>query len=494
MSATIPAEYFVSSTPSVLAAGGQGVTLNAIFVTTDPSIPIGTVQGFATGAEVSNWFGPNSPEAKLAAIYFSGYNGAQQLPTLLYFTQYNTAAVSAYLRGGSLASVSLATLQGYSGTIDIVVDGNAITTSPISLSAATSFSNAASIIASALGVGATCTYDSLRQAFVISSTTTGTNSTIAFPTDNSLSPLLLLTSATGGALSPGAAATTPVAVMTNAAKQTQNWATFMTVTESSSNDKLAFAGWVTTQQQQYAYVCQDSNAAVLSPNPSNAFGPTTAAYNGVIPVYDTTGGNLAAFVCGLAASIDFQSLNGYVDFAFKSNGALTPQITDATQATNLQANGYSFYCGAATAASQFQFLFAGGISGQWEWIDEYMAQIRLNSDLVAAGMTLLTNVKSIPNNARGDNLIRAALLDPINAAINFGTIQSGVALSNAQIAELATAVGADISSTMYQQGYYLQVVPATATVRANRGPRQVNLWYTNGGGVHKINISSVYVQ
>jgi len=494
--ASIPASYFVQSNPSVLSAGGTQEQLNAMFITNDPSIPIGTVQPFANSAAVSSWFGANSPEATLGNIYFSGFNGASQLPTLLYFAQFNTAPVGAYVRGATVAGMTLAQLQALSGVINIVVNGTPITTSTISLAAATSFSNAASIIASALGANATCTYDAQRAAFVIGSPTTGATSTIAYPTDTSLSPLLGLTLSTGAALSPGADINTPAGVMAQIISQTQNFATYMTVAEQSFNNKLAFALWAQSEDQLFMYVCQDSNAAALSASApvSTTFGPATQNYQGVCPVYDTTGGQVAAYICGITASIDFAELNGYVDYAFKSNGALTPQITDATSATNLQANGYSFYCAAATAAQTFQFLYAGGISGTWDWIDEFIAQIKLNSDLQLAMLSLMTNVKSLPNNPRGDNLIRSAAKDPIDAAVNFGTIQNGVALSNAQIAELATAVGFDISTPMLQVGWFLQVIPATAIVRANRGPRQVKLWYTNGGGVHTIDMSSVFVQ
>jgi hypothetical protein len=494
MTATIPASYFVGSFPSVLSAGGTLLSMNAVMITSDPSIPIGTVQSFASSTALNNWFGVTAPEAILGGVYFNGFVGASQLPTNLYVAQFNTTAVAAYIRGGTVAGVSLATIQGYSGVIDITVNGVPIATSTINLSAATSFSNAASIITSALGASATCTYDSLRQAFVITSPTTGATSTIAFPIDSSLSPLLNLTAATGAVLSQGAAVQTPAGVMASIVGQTQNWGTFFTVAEQTLSNKLAFAAWLQTQNQQYAYVCQDSNAAVLSAGASSAFGPLVAAYNGVVPVYDTTGGQLAAFIAGIAASINFNQLNGYVDFAFKSGSSLTPQITSSTQAAALTSNGYSFYCASATAATGFQFLYAGGISGNWAWIDEYIAQIYFNSSLQLAAMSLLTSVKSLPNNPAGDNLIRAALLGPIQAAYSFGTIQTGVALSSAQTAEINTAAGTTITNTLYTQGWALQIVPATAAVRAARGPRQVNLWYTNGGGVHTISINSVYVQ
>lgn len=493
--ATIPASYLVQSNPSVLAPGGALSSLNAVFITNDPSIPIGTVQPFAGASAVQSWFGPAAQETLDANIYFSGFVNCTQLPTTLYFAQFNTTAVAAYVRGANVSAYSLAQIQAFSGTISVVVNGSPITTSNISLAAATSFSNAASIISSALGAQATCTFDALRQAFVITSPTTGSGSTIAYPTDGSLSVLLLMTAATGGAISQGAAPNSPAGVMASIIGQTQNFGTYMTVAEQTFANKIQFAQWNQTQNQTYLYVCQDSNVAATgaSAPPATTFGPAVAAYQGVAPVYDPTGGLCAAFICGAIASINLEQLDGYTDISFKSNALLTPAVTNLGIAQNLDSNGYSSYLALGTATQQFQFLYPASVSGTWSWIDEFIAQIVLNAGLVNAAISLMTSVKSLPNTPRGDNLIRAALMDPILEAVNFGSIENGVTLSQSQIAQLATQAGVDISAPLMQQGWYLQIVPATPLQRQNRGPRQVFLWYTNGGGVHTMDISSIFV-
>jgi len=143
---SIPASQLINVIPSVLAAGGNPLSLNAVFLTFDTSIPIGTVQAFATLEAVQDWFGPTSDEAALAAVYFSGYEGTLSLPSLLYFAQYNNFPAIAYLRSGSFAGFTLAQLQALSGTLIIVIDGRTITSANINLAGATSFSNAAALI------------------------------------------------------------------------------------------------------------------------------------------------------------------------------------------------------------------------------------------------------------------------------------------------------------------------------------------------------------
>src|SRR5487761_1939461 len=143
---TIPASQFVAVLPGVIGTGGNPLSLNAVFVDEDTSIPIGTVQPFGSLLAVQNWYGATSNQAALAAVYFSGFIGCTQLPGTLYFTQFNAAAVSGYLRGGSVAALTLANIQALSGTISVSIDGVSHVSAAINLSAATSLTNAASLI------------------------------------------------------------------------------------------------------------------------------------------------------------------------------------------------------------------------------------------------------------------------------------------------------------------------------------------------------------
>lgn len=565
---SIPASQLVSVQPGVLGAGGNPLSLNGVFLTTDTSIPVGEVRPFSTLQDVQDWFGASSPEALLAAVYFNGFTGASVIPGTIYFAQYNSAAVGAYVRGGSLDGMTLAQLQALSGTLVVVIDGETVTSPSIDLSSATSFSNAAALIQAGLqtagsvfsgtatiddgaggagntltiatvaagavhlgdivavtggtpatitafltgtgGVGtytvngaaqlvdpaaaatvtstAAVTYDSLREGFVIHSPTTGDDSTIAFAT-GTLSAGIKLTSATGAVLSQGADAAVPADFMAAVTDTTQNWATFMTVFEPLLAAKLLFADWVTTTNDRYAYVAWDTDVTALAANASGSFGALTANYNGVVPVWGPA--DKAAFICGTAASLNFAETNGRITFAFKGQAGLSADVTDATVANNLIGNGYNFYGSYATANQQFTFLQPGKISGEWLWIDEYINQIQLNAALQLAFMNLLTNAKSVPYNQDGYTQLRAAALDPITEALNFGTIRSGVSLSASQAVQVNTSAGARISDTLQNTGWYLSVQDAPPSVRAVRGSPPMTLWYMSGQSIQRIQLASI---
>lgn len=576
---SIPADQLVSVVPGVLGAGGNPLSLNSVFLTPNDAVPIDAEIGYVAMAfpslqSVQDFFGVGTVEALMAAKYFSGFTGATMLPGTLYFTRYNTAAVAAYLRGGSLDGVTLTQLQALSGTLIVGIDGRTVTSANIDLSVATSFSNAATLMQTGLrtlggifqgqasqaaagstmtvssvtsgalhvgdvvtgtgvdvgltivaqltgtpgGVGtytvstttgftsttvsvtsaASVTWDSQREAFVITSATTGVDSTLDTFSTGTLAQGVKLREDDGGVLSQGAAIATPALVLGDIINQTQNWALFMTMAEFTTPDMLAFANWANTSGQRYAYVGWESSAGPAAGADPDCFAVLTGNYNGVIPVWGLTGNDgaiaKAAFICGMTASINFEETNGRITYAYKSQGGLSPDVTDATTAQNLLANGYNFYGAYATANDQFQFLQNGQISGAWSWIDPYVNQVKLNSDLQLAFVGVLAQTKSIPYVTRGYDQLRAAALGPINAALNFGSIVPGVNLSISQRVAVNSAAGAIVADVLQSRGWYLQIRDADATTRSNRGSPPMTLWYTDGGSIQRINLASIDVQ
>ena len=653
--ATIPASQVVNVTPEIITAGGSPLVLNGLILSSSTRVPIGQVLSFPSALAVQNYFGGTSDEATAASVYFLGFDNSNVKPGSVLFAQYNASAVSAYIRGGSVAALTLPQLQAISGTLDITIDGYAFAATTFSLAAATSFSTAATLIQSALvtatptegtgtgsiggtfatstttgttltmgalttgslqvgdvvsgtdgvnslpagttvlaqltgtpggsagatftlshaatpgnlgsatvtslsttlnltaatantfavgqtisgagisagtiitsqisgttgGVGlygisaaytvvseaitakATApvvTYDSVSGGFVVTSGITGTPSTMGYAT-GTMSTAIKLTSATGAVLSQGAAATTPSAAMTAYAKVTQNWATFMTIFNpdvSGNTNKLAFAAWTNTQNKRYAYACWDTD---ITPTTSAAatsslgYILTTTNSDGTVPIYAPVNTyKMAAFFCGAAASIDFTQTNGRITFDFKSQSGFTADVTDETVAANLVANGYNCYEAVATANQGFQFFYPGSVTGIFKWADSYINQIWLNNAFRLALMTLLTQAMSIPYDNLGYGLQRAALTDPITQAGTFGIYGPGIPLSALQAAEVNAAAGTQIDRTLSSQGYYLQILPATAQVRGQRASNPMTFWYMDAGSIQKMDLASVEVQ
>lgn len=495
----IPASVIASAIPSVISAGGSALDLLGIILTTNTRVPIGSVPSFPTADAVSDYFGPTSNEYSLASVYFGGFKNSTKKPGALLFAQYPTAPVAGYMRGGSLASMTLTQLQALpAGTLTISVDGSPKTSSSISLAGATSFSNAAALIQAGFTGGPNVTYDSQSAAFVFTSTTTGASSSVGFAT-GTLAAGIKATQATGAVTSAGAIAATPAGAMTAITKVTTNWASFMTAFDPDNGvgntQKLAFSQWTVQQGNRYLYAAWDTDASPTAAAPAtSSFGYLVqqGEMSGVAPVWGPA--NKAAFLMGYVASLDFGATNGRATAAFRSQDGLTADVTDGTIYANLIANGYSCYGDFSTANDDFLFLSNGQIAGQYEWIDSYVNQIWLNNQFQLAMMSGLTQVNSIPYNVEGRTLIESFLLDPITKFQNFGGQRAGVTLSNAQAAEVNAAAGVAIDSVLSSRGWYLQVLDATPQVRQARGTPPINYWYMDGQSVQVLQMASILVQ
>lgn len=331
------------------------------------------------------------------------------------------------------------------------------------------------------------------QAFEIVSATQGKSSEIGFAS-GTLAEALNLTEAKGAIISKGSDGDSAETVMEGVIQSTLNFATFTTVFEPEPADKLALAKWSNAQNNRFLYAAWGKEAAALQTGNTTCFGAQlkAAAYDGTAPIYG--GLDKAAFLCGAIASIDFTETQGRITLAFKNQSGLSADVDNAADADNLKENGYNYYGAWATANDRFTFLYPGQMPGKWKWIDAYVNQIRLNSQLQLALMTLLTSAKAVPYNAVGIALQRAACQDPINEALNFGSIQPGVPLGEQQRALINNEARVDAAAKIESTGYFLLIQNASAQTRGNRQSMPMKLWYTDGGSVHNINLGSINVQ
>lgn len=488
---SIPASQIVSVNPAILSAGGSPLSMNAVFLTKNDNVPNGQVLEFATAESVGNYFGLESAEYQAATVYFLGFDNSSIKPSALYFAPYNESEEGSFLLGASIKTMSLEQFRTLSGSLTLAINGDNRTAS-LDFSQANSFSHGAELLTQALE-GATVTFDGQLQAFKVSSTTTGETSQIGFA-KGSLANALGLSEKVGAVISQGSGASTPLAVMQNVINNTLNWATFTTIFEPTLDEKVAFAQWSNSQNNRFLYVGWGIEVTATQTGNTTCFGAILkeSEIGGACAVYG--GLDKGAFICGSVASINFTERQGRITMKFKGQSGLKPDVTDATIANNLEKNGYNFYGAWGTANDRFLFLSPGQMSGKWKWIDSYVNQIRLNSQLQLALITLLTSAKSVPYNALGVALQRAACTDPINEALDFGSIQTGVTLSEQQKAIINNEAGFDAASIVESQGYCLFIGNASAQTRANRQSMPMKVWYTDGGSVHNINLASINVQ
>lgn len=500
---SVNADKLVQIIPRIIEGGTPGLTFAGLLLSQSELLPAGRVVQFASAQAVANYFGSLSEEAGMASMYFSGYVNTTSLPDKIFFARYNGEAVGAWLRGAKYAG-NLAVLQAVTnGAMVISIDNTPYTLSSVDLSAATSFSQVAEKLQTALttagATGAKVAYSSQTGAFQIDSPTTGTSSAVAFPTPpesgTDLGALLLLTEQAGAVQSVGMAAQTLPDCMTNVLLYARDWVTFGTVWEPELDDKIALARWCAGYDTRFAYVMWDTDNAAQVAGSTASAGYQIAKVlelDGTVPVFNTP--ELAAWVMGTAASINFEETNGRLTFAFKQGEGLAVTCDNDENYDALIANGYNCYADFATASSQFKFFQNGQVSGKWGWLDTYLDAIAIKDGLQLNLLDLFKAVKCIPYNESGYGMIRTACLDTITRFLDFGAIRTGVTLSNTQKVQLLAEIGQDVSQTLETQGWYMQVKDPGATVRGQRQSPECKFYYMDGGSVQQIVMPATAIQ
>lgn len=495
----ISASQIVQVLPRILTGTGNDLVFNGMVLDDNVLLPAATPLSFSSADSVAEYFGTSSDEYQFAAVYFGGYNNSQIKPSLLYFYRLTPEGAAPFVRGETLSpAAALASIKAVNaGDITISLSGTEYTATGIDFSAVTSLSDAASVLQTTLttqGAGVTVGYNSVNDAFTITSTEVGEQESITVPTGTAATVLGF--NAETATVSAGEDETDAVGSMTNLTRQFQNFVTFTTLAEPEDTDALALARWVSSRVNagtMYLYVCWDSSKANLDATNTTVIAEQIKALNatGTTVVYPSY--NIAAFVMGTAASIAWDQTNGAITFAFKAQSGLAAGVTDTQHSVALLGHGVNYIGNYATRNDNFIFFYNGQMFGEWAWIDTYLNACYLCNKLQVQLMVMFTSNRRIPYTPSGYAIIRANCRDVIEDAINSGVINIGVSLSNAQKSQLTSELGGDFSDEIYNTGYYLQILDATAQARQQRVSPPCNLVYTYGGAVQRLTVPAIAV-
>lgn len=493
---TIPLSVDFNITPNVVTPAGSAVDANGLMLTDNELVPVGSVVSYFSAADVSALMGSTSKEFLAAQQYFNGYENSSVIPGQLLMYRIVTTDATGYLLSGSLKGVSLATLKSIpSGTITLTVDGAATTSSAIDLSTATSFSDIAAKLKTGIGASKVdVAWLPLANRFIIRSATTGEDSQVSFANAGPLATGLLLTQATAATVSPGSDAVTMTDTMNAIVNTNQNWVLFNSLVELTDDQKTELCAWANGTKNRFGYVMHDTSADGTIANNANCFVQKVVVANGyenIFPVYGSYLYSVTALA--YAASVDFARTNGRISFKFRGFSGLAPNVSDLATAQALKSNGYNFYGSYSLNKTMAQYASDGAITGKFLWLDSFVNQVWINANLVGAYANLFTNNQSYPFNASGYGAVQAATIDVANQALNFGAIQKGVVLDNAQIRIVNNTVGKDISSTLYSEGWYLYIPTQNGSARIERDLQGVIFYYVDGQLIQSITMSSTAI-
>lgn len=495
---SIPASHIVEIIPRVIASNSTGLEFNGLFFTLNTSITADKpVLTFSSADAVAEFFGYESDEYAVAETYFAGITNKQATPKAILFGRRIDAAVAGWLRGGKYNG-ALAELKAITdGALILEIDGVNISLNDIDLSSATSLSEIAGLLASAIGGNVSVVYSSLHKAFIFTSGSSGEGSAVGYgeavTTGTDLSAVLRLTEAIGATVSAGSEALSVTANIAAIRAVTENWFSFSTLWPADNEEILEFAkwaganyGWLYVPFSEAATIpMQNVDTDIASLLIENAYDHTAILYGSRV---------YAVMLMGAIAGVAWQKQNGVMTFAFKGQSGLAAYVTNETEAVTLESKNCNYYGRFATRNSEFVFFYPAKLSASdYSFIDSYVNAVWLNNSLQLALMSGLTSVNSAPYNDTGYAMIRAWMMDTISEALNNGTIHTGVSLSEAQKNQLLSEAGQDIASELSTDGYFLQISDPGANIRARRETPDINFWYTYGGAVQRIEVTSTAI-
>lgn len=501
-------------TPSVLNTSTSGLSFAGNFLTENVAVPNNSSQStlqFFSADAVGAFFGLSSDEyLKVAIPYFKGFDNSSQKASYILFTHYNSAEINAYMQGGKVTA-TVAQFQAITtGSITFNVNNTAYAVTGINLSAATSYSNVASIVladlisAHALFASATLTYNSQLKGFLFNTGLgTGTD-TIAFCSNSALAalmgfqtyaPTLLSITSGSGYLSQGAAAQTPAEGLANLKLLTGNFATFTNVFDVSSDTTNAFALAASEWASNNNYAFIQWNSSTVANEITFNTSLVAEDYANVAPNYADL--SIASFVCGIAPCINYNAANAAIAYAFKQQSGLAPiDISDEDAANMVQdhINFYGDYVSNSIAyPNTVNFYQQGRISGQFVFLQNFINQMWLSNAIQNALIVLFSNAKIVGYNPKGYSLISAAITGVMAQALVNGVVTVGSQFSQDQKAILINQAGLDISPFLTQSGYYVQVQPVTGDQQASNVPPPTTVWYTNGGVILTLPVNTVFI-
>ena len=499
---TIPASELVKITPRVLAGTGTDLVFNGLFLSDSAAAPAaGAIQQFADAESVGKWYGYSSTEYKAAQVYFNGYNNKLTAPSTLMISGAMRTNRGAYVAGGDLGNLATL-LTALTAATTLTINDGTLHTYTVNLSAVTSVSAALTAINSEISTSgetyslALVNSDGRGPRIELTDSATTAENVIT-EIGGDIATLLKLDNPVVNCA--GYLAKTFDQVLDLVTNVSMNWVTLTTinVTPLTYDENAAIVGWVQTQfneGNQYLYVRWTDEAAVLTDSDTSSITYQLRQLNaeGLTHVYNSP--LYAAFVMGCAASIAWDRNNSTITFAYKAQSGLAAVITEKAKARNLIANGVNFMGDYASRNDAFVLFQNGQIDGQFGWIDTYLNSTWLNNALQVQILAGFEMTPRVPYTDAGYTLIRGWVQDVVDRAIANGTIDIGVNLSQTQKNEIQRETGGlDISTELYNSGYYLQIVDATAQIRQHRESPACNFWYTYGGSVHKINLPSTAI-
>ncbi len=477
---------------SIVSGVGAGATvpqrqLIMRLITQNATLPPGIVAQFANSSSVGSYFGQQSEEYKRAQAYFAFISKSILSPQLVSFARWVNSAIAPMVVGDAVTKSLASIVAIVAGTLTVNNGVTPILISALNFSTATTLTQVATVLQTALQanadpqlVGATVTYNTNTNQFVLTGTVTGTGSLSVSATGLTSDVSQLLGLATGGTtLVAGQAADTPDIAVAKSAAISTNFGSFAYCTPSvpiTNTQVAAIGAWNDAQNNMYLYSVPTplSNLQTLY--------ALVKGYSGLaLNVISTTQPNdyIEQSPCEILAATNYNNPNATQNFMFYQFANRNTVVTDDNTANTADASRGNYIGATQSAGAVLAFyqrgILCGGSTAATD-MNTYCNEMWLKSAISAQILSLLLNVPIVPASPIGQGQILGVIQSQVDLAKTNGTISPGKPLSAVQ-QQYITQVSGDSNAWRQVQtiGFWLNVTFSSYT----NSNTQLTEWQAN---------------
>lgn len=348
---SFPVEQIINIQTRISPAGLNTANFGAAMVFAPnaelpPTFPVNTFRTYFSISSVAEDFDTDTETYKSAAKWLGSTPAVPRVQ--IWASATATAATSGTLTGTALTSGEQ-TMSNFTtvtaGTLGLVVDGTPRNLTGLDFSGATTLANVATIIETALSTFATVSWNSTAAQFVITSTTTGSVSSVVLgTTPGTVAPLIKVNT---GVSVPGVSASGPVQALTRAFDVTWfYWIFFTSSILADAAEVLEIAEWAENNNIMFVNSQTGASAGEIR-DPANtgdiASQLNTLGYRHVFTPTHATDAYSGNALSKHFAVVNYSADNSTITGEFKkSPGVAAEDLSDTAYAT-MQSKKAPFY-------------------------------------------------------------------------------------------------------------------------------------------------------
>jgi hypothetical protein len=470
----LPVSRLVSVSIFLSPTAAARANMNTLLIVGDSNIISTTtrVTAYASLAAIATAFGLSAPEYLAAAKYY----GQLPQPLNCMIGRWLSAATAGYNAGAALTSGESAytNFKNAKAAFKLAIDGASVVEVNEDTSACTTLAGVIAVFnaASEMTGKAVLSYDTVTRVFTITSSSTGADSSISLltapavtePVALDVGALFKMTAATGGTLTAGLDAETPVEAITACKVKSNVWYGSMFAATASITDAqhLAVADYIEAVSPARIYGINTSAAATLIADDETQIGYKVYAgnYNRTFVHYSSTSAYAVASIFGRLFTVDFDAANSTITLMYKVMPGVTAETLSEAEATALQDINVNVYAGYDNDTAIIQY----GTMGSGVYIDEIQGldwfANALQTDIFNA---LYTSTTKIPQTDDGQHQLVTVATGTCGDALNNGLIAAGT--------WNAAGFGQLKQGDFLPQGFYVYTAAMSSQSQANREAR-----------------------